>query len=99
MFGVSRVLPVDPKALIGVEGHGIVTPMRHRLREVDEKHLSVLHDEVVQLEWGVLRDAEGVDFAYAVHRETTNKNHVTSSFEKFGNGYETKDAHEPLCIA
>ena len=57
--------------------------LQARLREVDEKHLSVLHDEVVHLEWGVLRDAEGVDFTYAVHRETTNKNHVTLSFEKF----------------
>ena len=71
IFGVSCVLWVDAETLIDVEGHRIVAPMRYSLREVDKQHLSVLHDEMVQLEWGVLRDAKSVDFAYTVHRETT----------------------------
>jgi len=47
--------------------------MRQRLREVNKQHLSVLHDEMVQFEWGVLHDAKGVDFAYAVHRIASNE--------------------------
>ena len=66
--------------------------MRHRLREADKQHLSVLHGEMVQFEWGVLRDAKGVDFAYAVHRvasPVTNEplGHVALPRENLQRGY------------
>jgi hypothetical protein len=68
---LSQIVRVERETLVAVSGHGVVAPVHHRLCEIDEQHLFVLHDEMVQLERRILRDAKRVDLAHTEHRAAT----------------------------
>ena len=65
--------PVETKALITIDRHRTIASMRYGAGKIDKHNFVVLHDEVVQFEWHVLRDADSVYLSYVSYRETTAK--------------------------